>query len=184
MVTRGTGAGGANTNKNGKPFEEDTNNLQFLLRNYYFIKIKVNLITKSLKDKTITCMIQNNFKKFIKQILNITMFRIPDEAYYINFNSGRKIIIIVEKKYQYREGSVETKLWACPALKREYEILFGPEYEIHYCLVINEFLKNKLKSNKPKYIILNQILSENNIKVFYGSDTEYFDKINNFIFSF
>lgn len=46
ILTRGTGAGGANTNKNGKPFEEDTNNLKLLLRNYSFIKIKVNLITK------------------------------------------------------------------------------------------------------------------------------------------
>ena len=79
------------------------------------------------------------------------------------------------------EGSVEIKLWSAPSLKREYEILLNNEFIIEYCFCINDFLKKKLNSNDKKYKILNTILYESNIQIFYGDDDNYFDNINNFI---
>ena len=79
------------------------------------------------------------------------------------------------------EGSVEIKLWSAPSLKREYELLLNNNFIIEYCFCINDFLKNKLNSNNKKYIILNTILNENNIQIFYGDDENYFVNINNYL---
>lgn len=50
--------------------------------------------------------------------------------------------------------------------------------------IINKFLKEKYLSNEPKYKILKIILEENNIKVLYGEDEDYFDNIDKFINNF
>jgi len=93
----------------------------------------------------------------------------------IEFNTGRKVIIILEKKEQRVEGSVETKLWSGPSLKREYELVLGSEFEVHYGFCISSFLKEKMVSNDKKYTILNTILNESNIAVLYGDDDNYFE---------
>ena len=107
----------------------------------------------------------------------MNIFRCPDEAYIIEYTSGRKVIKILEKKEQNVEGSVETKLWSGPSLKREYEIVLGAEFEVFYGFCVSEFLKNKLISNekKKKYIILNTIFNETNIAVLFGDDENYFE---------
>ena len=51
VINKGTGAGGANTNKTGKPFEENTNNIKRML-DYGFEKQKA-WITKTFEDKTV-----------------------------------------------------------------------------------------------------------------------------------
>jgi hypothetical protein len=103
------------------------------------------------------------------------MFRCPDEAYIIEYTTGKKVIKILEKKEQNVEGSVETKLWSGPSLKREYELVLGSEFEVFYGFCISAFLKNKLISNEKKYVILNTILDENNIAVLFGDDENYFE---------
>ena len=77
------------------------------------------------------------------------------------------------------EGSVETKLWSGPSLKREYELVLGDEFEVHYGFCLSEFLKKKLISNEKKYEILNTILAESNIAVLFGDDENYFETFNN-----
>lgn len=52
---------------------------------------------------------------------------------------------------------------------------------IEYSLCVNNFLKNKLISNDNKYLILNIILKENNINIFFGDDNNYIQKINDWI---
>jgi hypothetical protein len=112
----------------------------------------------------------------MKKKYNIDMFRCPDEAYIIEYNSGRKVVKILEKKEQNGPGSVDTKLWAGPSLKREYELVLGPNFEVFYGFCINEYLKNKLVSNKKQYTTLNTILFiENNIEVLFGDDENYFE---------
>lgn len=44
IVNKGTGAGGANTNLNGKKFEDKTNNIPRLFENGYEIKNKIRLL--------------------------------------------------------------------------------------------------------------------------------------------
>jgi hypothetical protein len=96
----------------------------------------------------------------------------------LNAILGEKIIKILEKKEQNREGSVETKLWSGVALKREYELRFGSGFEIFYAFCVNDFLKKKFVSNNQKYIDLNQILKEADIAVLFGDDDDYFEKID------
>lgn len=79
------------------------------------------------------------------------------------------------------EGSVETKLWSGPSLKREYELVLGIGFEVFYGFCVSEFLKNKLVSNVKKYVILNTILNENNITVLFGDDETYFETIYNWV---
>jgi len=184
IINKGTGAGGANTNYYGKKFEEKTNNQQRLLEMGYtknsFSKKNQKkaydyYLSKTFEDKTIVFVLQNGLKTYMKNKYNIDLFRCPDEAYIIEYASGRKIIKILEKKEQNVEGSVETKLWSGPSLKREYELVLGAEFEVFYGFCVSEFLKNKLISNEKKYTILNTIFSETNIAVLFGDDENYFE---------
>jgi len=183
IINKGTGAGGANTNFYGKKFEEKTNNLQRLLEIGYIKnsftknpkKAYDYYLSKTFVDKTIVFVLQNGLKMYMKKKYNIDMFRCPDEAYIIEYNSGRKVIKILEKKEQNVEGSVETKLWSGPSLKREYELVLGTDFEVFYGFCVSNFLKNKLISKEKKYTILNTIFIESNITVLFGDDENYFE---------
>lgn len=188
-INRGTGAGGANTNYHGKKFEDKTNNQTRLLdlgytKNSFTKKPKKThdyYLSNTFQDRTITFVLQGGLKKYMKKKYNIESFRCPDEAYIIEYNTGRKVLKILEKKEQNVEGSVETKLWSGPALKREYEIVVGEDFEVHYCFCISDFLKRKLTSVEKKYTILNTIFIENNICVLFGDDENYFETLDKWI---
>lgn len=179
LSNKGTGAGGANTNITGKKFEDKTDNQSILLlagyvkKNYYLFK--------SFDYKTITYLTQRGLKKYMNTMYNIDIFRNPDEAYIIEYKDGKKVIKILEKKNQNSEGSVETKLWAGPSLKREYEIILGNNFDVQYSYTVNDFLKQSILSNKKKYEVLNIILKENDIQVFFGDDEDYFELLNKWI---
>ena len=183
IINKGTGAGGANTNLYGKLFEEKTNNKQRLLEMGYtqhsFTKKPKKeydyYLSKTFEDKTIVFVLQNGLKIYMKNKYNIELFRCPDEAYIFEYTSGRKVIKILEKKEQKVEGSVETKLWSGPSLKREYELILGAEFEVFYGFCVSDFLKKKLVSNEKKYTTLNTILNESNIEVLFGDDENYFE---------
>lgn len=183
IINKGTGAGGANTNYYGKEFEEKTNNQTRLLESGYIKnsftkkpkKAYDYYLSKTFEDKTIVFVLQNGLKMYMKQKYNIELFRCPDEAYIIEYKNGSKVIKILEKKEQNVEGSVETKLWSGPSLKREYELALGNEFEVHYGFCVSEFLKKKLTSNEKKYTILNTIFNESNISVLFGDDENYFE---------
>lgn len=183
---KGTGAGGSNTTYYGKLFEENTHNFYRLIKsgytkNLFNKKTKKEYdyyLSKSFQDRTVIYVTQTGFKKFMKHKYNINSIRYPDEAYIIEYTSGRKVIKILEKKEQNVDGSVETKLWAGPALKREYEILLGSEFDVCYGFCVNRFLENKFISNEQKYEILNVILNESNIDVLFGNRDNYFETLD------
>lgn len=190
LINKGTGAGGANTNYYGKLFEEKTNNQQRLIDFGYTKtnftqnpkkntktsqKVYDYYLSKTYEDKTKVFVLQNGLKTYMKHKYNIDLFRCPDEAYIIEYTSGRKVIKILEKKEQNVEGSVETKLWSGPSLKREYELMLGPDFEVFYGFCVSGFLKRKLISTDKKYTILNTIFTENNIAVLFGDDENYFE---------
>lgn len=186
IINKGTGAGGSKTNYNGKKFEDKTNNQSRLLESGYtknnFTKTKkLNdyYLSKTFENKTIIFLLQNSFKKYMKNKYNIELFRSPDEAYIIEYNTGKIIINILEKKEQNVEGSIETKLWAGPSLKREYELVLGNLFEVNYVFCVNNFLKKKLTSTNQKYKILNRIFNENNILLLFGDDNDYFETFDN-----
>jgi hypothetical protein len=187
MVNKGKGAGGANTNKNGKGFEDYTNNEPILIDSGYE-KIVLNpknkndyYLLKIFEDKKIIFTKQNAFKKYMKKIYNIDMVRKPDEAYIIDYNNGKKILKILEKKTQSVSGSVEDKILCGVAYKREYELLLPNDFEIDYAFCLNNYLKNKIESDNIKYKVLNIILKENNISLFFGYEEHYFDALDSWI---
>jgi hypothetical protein len=186
-VNRGTGAGGANTNLFGKKFEEKTNNESRLIADGFtkawpetIKKPKKHecYLMKTLDDRTIYFVLQTGLKTFIKHKYDIELFRCPDEAYIIEYKSGRKVIKILEKKEQNVEGSVETKLWAGPALRREYELILGEGFEVTYGFCLSSFLKDKITSGDKKYTTLTTILGEANINVLFGDDEDYFEQFD------
>lgn len=193
ICNRGTGAGGANTNLYGKKFEEKTNNYSRLFENG-FTEIKINstststknnFLSKTMIDGTrIIFVTQSSLKIYMKQTYNIEIFRHPDEAYIIETPCGKRIIKILEKKEQNGEGSVETKLWSGPSLKREYEIALGNDFEVHYGYCLSNFLKQKIISANKKYIILHTILHESQIKIMFGDDADYFETLDKWIYDF
>jgi len=132
-------------------------------------------LLKTFETKTIVFVLQNGLKMYMKNKYNIDLFRCPDEAYIIEYTNGKKVIKILEKKEQNVEGSVETKLWSGPSLKREYELALGNDFTVFYGFCVSEFLKQKLISNDKKYTILNTIFNENNITVLFGDDENYFE---------
>ena len=194
IINKGTGAGGAggaNTNYYGKQFEENTNNQQRLLEmgyeKKYFTQTSKNTqdnydyLSKTFEDKTVVNVSQEGLKKYCKNKYNIEIIRKPDEAYIIEYTNGVKVIKILEKKEQNVEGSVETKLWAGLALKREYELVLGTEFKVVYGFCVDKFLQNKFVSGDKKYMILNQILQENDIAVLFGEDENYFQTLDDWI---
>jgi len=186
IINKGTGAGGKNTNYYGKKFEEKTDNQKRLLEMGYtknsFTKNPKKTydyyLSKTFEDKAIVFVLQNGLKMYMKNKYNIDLFRCPDEAYIIEYTSGRKVIKILEKKEQNVDGSVETKLWSGPSLKREYELVLGAEFEVFYGFCVSDFLKKKLISNEKKYTILNIIFNETNIAVLFGDDENYFENFD------
>ena len=182
QVNKGTGAGGSNTNHYGKLFETQTNNYERLIEDgYQDIQFCKNpkkqtdyYLIKRIDDKIITFVLQSGFKKYMKMKYDIHIFRYPDEAFIVEYDDGRLLVIIVEKKEQHVEGSIETKLWSSPSLKREYELVLGGRFRVEYCLCISKFLQDKLNSNILKYSYLQRILSECNIHVLFGCNSNYF----------
>ena len=199
IKNRGTGAGGKNTNVNGLNFEKKTMYENFLEKNY--IPFTTHMINGT-KNKYITfettingntvnmdVICQQSFRHYMKNKYNIdNIFRNPDEAF-VWENNGVINIQIIEKKNQNCEGSVETKLWASPSLKREYEIIISENdseidkniFNVQYSLCISKYLNDKYNSEHIKYKILKKILSESKIKVMNGDEENYFEILNQWI---
>jgi hypothetical protein len=183
IINKGKGAGGANTTFYGKKFEDKTNNQERLIEMGYVKHLKNGYyyLEKTFEDKTVVFVLQDSLKKYLKNKYNIEIFRRPDEAYIIEYTNGEKVIRILEKKEQKVEGSVETKLWAGIGLKREYELVLGDEFKVVYGFCVSKFLQKKFVSSDKKFVILNQILRENNIDVLFGDDENYFATLDKWI---
>jgi hypothetical protein len=180
-VNKGTGAGGSNTNLLGKSFELRTLNPNLSTYKKYVYgrqkrKHDFHMVAEG-DDMRIVFAMQSGFKQYVKNKYNISIFRLPDEAYILEYKSGRKVVKILEKKEQSGAGSVETKLWAGPSLKREFEIVM-PGFEIVYGFCVSSYLQKLFESQDKKYVILNKILAENGIEVLFGESADYSEKLN------
>jgi len=175
IKNKGTGAGGKNTNKSGKPFEELTNNEYYLYKlgaikiqheKYYYLYLYgANFDLYMFK--------QNAFKYYMKEYYNIDTIWHPDEAYVI-YNKHNPLfcdldkistIKILEKKNQNVGGSVDQKLWASGYIKKSYQKTFiDTRIEYGLCLGGEFFIKKFRKSSDDdKYKQLKEILDEDNI---------------------
>jgi hypothetical protein len=188
ILNKGTGAGGANTNLNGKNFEAKTSNeprllLQGFIKTYMDKKEQKNnfYLEKVFPNGKLVFVQQSGLKKYMKQCNNLDIFRCPDEAYIWFPLDDTPILKILEKKEQQTAGSVDTKLLSGPAFKREYEMALEGKFKIEYAYCLNEYFNKEFNSDSKKYKILGQILSENNIPTLFGDNEDYFGKLDAWI---
>lgn len=181
---KGFGAGGKNTTLRGKKFEDLTDNEPNLTD---FKKNIINnskcgyYLEKSYPDKDIIYVSQSGLRTYMKKFYKSDLYRNPDEAYIIKYKDGKCVVKILEKKNQNVDGSVETKLYACESLRRDYELMLGKKFKIEYALCVSSFLQEKFESNTKKYNNLKKILNEKDINIFYGEEDGYFFELNKWI---
>jgi len=176
-----------------KKFDEITKNESRLLQHDY-IKVSMNKKNYYLIKHTEKCdkifVTQENLKVYMKIKFGIIMVRSPDEAYITIPSDGSKIHIkILEKKElnlmgsieSNLMGSIESKLFTGPSFKREYNLVLGDKFIVYYAFCVNSFLQKKIESSDKKYVILKQILNENDISVFFGNEWNYFAKLDEWL---
>jgi hypothetical protein len=177
---RGDGAGGKQTNINGKQWETVTSN-EFNLSHFGFKPCNGYLVMEK-NDTTITYFSQGQLKRFFLNKYGLIIYRNPDEAYLIQKN-GKMVLKILEKKFQNVDGSVEDKLLSGNQIKREYMIsLESLNIDVSYAYCISGFLEKKIKSNKLKFVIWNRLFLQDDITIFFGESDDYFVKLNEWVF--
>jgi hypothetical protein len=191
QINKGTGAGGSMTTKNGSKFEKFTS-IEPTLEKNNFTKVIFNKKSKDgyyyeyeNENTKILYFKQNGLHKYMKDKFDIDIYRKPDEAYLIyDKNKSIYTLKILEKKNQNTEGSVEDKLKTGNFSKREYEkmlISSKQPFNVEYAFVVSKFLHDKLSSNNTKYKNIKEIMVEDNIKLFYGEDENYFTDVMKYI---
>ena len=191
---RGTGAGGANTNKNGLKFEENTNlknshiiikNLKERISKNKKLKSKAEIIKFPNSEKKFTYLTQHCFRLYMNKMkytsdiyvnnptLELHGTKNPDTCY---LNETDKILFWIEKKEQKIKGSVCEKLQTAETKKEHFKERY-PEFKIEYCFVISSTLKEQCYG-EIKY------LKEKNIPIFFGNDIDYKTKIIDFIVNY
>ena len=182
---KGIGAGGKNTTLNGNIFENKTSIENILISNNYVKKLLNNnkygyYLEYNLPPKKIIYLTQSGLKTYIKNTFNINIYRHPDEAFLI-IQNNKYYLKILEKKNQNVDGSVEDKLKTGLFNKKEYEKMLNQNqniiFNIEYAFCLSKFLQNKFESNQIKYQTMKQLILDDNIKIFYGDDNDYIDKL-------
>lgn len=177
IVNRGTGAGGSNTNVNGLSYEDKTN-LNTLLSEVSYTKkkqfktIKFNGYPNELIDVS-----KSNLYKYMNSIGEKSSLqpaagcKNPDEAY---IDNNKKIVFIIEKKFQQTSGSVDEKIQTGPFKKLHYSQQF-PNYKIYYIYCLSDWFK------RTEYNSVLDYNKQNEIVIFWGNDEDYKSKIIEFI---
>ena len=174
IINKGTGAGGANTNKNGLPYEKLTD----LQDKYKYYDLKNNEVIFEGYDRKFIKTSKSVLHKYMKQIgqmnqdiLSAPGCKAPDEAY---IDIENKIAYIIEKKFQQTSGSVDEKLQTGRFKKSHYKTLF-PEFTIYYIYCLSDWFK------KEDYESTRNYLKEDGIPIFWGSSDTYKQEIIEFI---
>ncbi len=171
--TKGTGAGGAQTNKNGLPYESLTD-----LKTEYTV-VSTDKYCSHIKfpqcDKTWVSTGQSKFFKCMEPYMNKTVYKAhgckhPDECYVDHCSNT---IFILEKKFQHVTGSVCEKIQTSSFKIWEYSRMF-PDFRIVYMYCLSDWFKTNCKAEL-------EYLELKNVPVFWGNDTHYKNKIIDFI---
>ena len=175
IVNKGTGAGGANTNNNGLPFEELTDlhtEFQTISELKYSSLIRFNY---PYHEKTYQYTKQYNFFKCMQNEINTEIPKAhgckrPDECY---IDTKKKVIFIIEKKNQQGTGSVCEKIQTSDFKLWQYRRTF-PGYEIVYIYCLAAWFRENCKAEL-------EYLELKHVPVFCGTDQNYKSEIIDFI---
>jgi hypothetical protein len=186
IVNRGTGAGGAATNANGKSFEDKTNNEERLAAAGWTRHAIGSSKGKSAfylqsPDGRVKYVSQSGLKAYAAAVWSKELFRCPDEAYIIETPSGT-VLKILEKKNQNGPGSVDQKLGLGNWFKREYKKALGNTIvSVEYAFCISSYLKTETQSNTTKWNVARELLAEDSIAILFGDDADYFHHLDTWI---
>tara|TARA_B100000902_G_scaffold87854_1_gene91824 strand:+ start:6023 stop:6688 length:666 start_codon:yes stop_codon:yes gene_type:complete len=155
VVNSGTGAGGAQTNINGKKLEANVRNIynsnitsKKVLPNYCKKSSKYQVEDIEINGKNYIHAPEDAFEcyenncNFANNNISKAMGAIqPDDCFIDLIN---KVIIWIECKFQQGSGSVVEKLQSCSEKIENLERRF-PGFTINYCYVLNPYLKETFK---------------------------------------
>lgn len=201
---KGTGAGGSNTNINGKSFEMKTSNEPRLLE-LGFVRKNIPGVSDKSKNgfyyekqltptTTVFYLTQGGLKAYFKYFFGKEMCRCPDEAYLFKNIDGDEggavtyILKILEKKNQNTSGSVDTKLLAGGGFIDEYLFCLNGTgtgtgtFTVEYAFCINDYLKKEYIADTKKSEALRFIHKKHRISVLFGDDADYFDTLDTWLF--
>lgn len=153
--------GGAQTNKNGLSYERDYDLSEAIINSgKYTIDDNAFVIEKSTNVKKGKLASKNDFYLYLekKHVLwndIVSKKYLPDEAF---FNFKKKILYIVEKKYQDGFGSVDEKLQTFPFKKERYEDLVKSlKYSVSFYFLGNDYFNKSTFGDVWEYFETHQI---------------------------
>lgn len=181
-INKGTGAGGSKTNKSGKTYEKKIDCTGYLINNGFELlnKNKNKFLFKSINNLEILFFQQRELNKYLEKKYNKQIYRIPDQSILIISKEKKPKLIIIEIKNQNVSGSVDEKLWAGVAIKKNYQYWLE-DFEIDYVFILSSFLYNLVIENKKKYNGLKKIFEVDSIEIFNGDDVNNSENIYNLI---
>ena len=184
--TKGTGAGGSRTNSNGLPYEALTElsteyEIKSTHKHHSVIQFYQRCESSHCSQSTGKVFIftkQGGFLKYIHNKIDHTIppahgCKRPDECY---IDEERKIIFIIEKKFQQVPGSVCEKIQTSDFKKWHYSRLI-PDYEIVYIYCLSDWFRANCKAELAYLAMIN-------VPIFWGGGDDYKSKIIDFITSY
>ena len=176
-TNRGTGAGGANTNRNGLPYEALTDlKTEYQVNNSeeYYQDITFNGCSNVVFKQTQ----QSKFFKAMAHAVNTEITKAhgckrPDQGF---IREDTKTIFIIEKKFQKGAGSICEKIQTPHMKLWQYGRTF-PEYTIVYIYSLSDWFKTNCVAEL-------EYLEHMNYPVFWGNSETYKKDIIDFIINY
>jgi hypothetical protein len=177
IINRGTGAGGANTNKNGLPYEELTD-LRTEYKEHSSDKYSSEISFNSHPNNTLIRTNQSKMFKCMDKHIDSSIKKAhgcknPDECY---IDHNNKNLFIMEKKFQQVPGSVCEKIQTSHFKEWQYNRTL-PKYNIVYIYCLSSWFKTNCQAEL-------EYLKEHEVPVFWGDSPTYKKDIVRYIIDY
>ena len=184
IVNRGTGAGGARTNETGLSFEENTCLTKRFPcsdlcvfgkgKNDSYVELKITDDIALIRVEQ--CGLYNYMNRYHPE--HVVPYPKAEKTYrpdaaLIDFK--RRIIYVIEKKYQQTSGSVDEKLETGECKRWYYSHKRFQGFRVNYAYVLCNWFKT------PKYSHIREWNEMKQIPIFWGEDADYPDKLREWI---